>query len=624
MQADPEHRIAANDYYSRLNPLLGLPAHSGMPPGFDEVRRLWSDLDRWLDDDLHGAMGSSPVATPAFFVNIGYPLSQCALRIGDRHRLTEFFRSARLEPGDHLSDGRLLVLLKAWAARPSSGLTSIGRKAIVHADPAGLRASAIVGVTQRELAQWDGQLRDVRGRRRSECVVILAMRRGQITAAKVFAPRPDGFPDTATWTGASGQFEIRSAAAGWYAQVPCRSVADLLVHGIALTNGRFAITWQPVPLVVFGKTFVPESGWMSVRQVTPREEHIVAAARSLRHAIEPFLGQHAASVWQRAQRANELPPDWDLYTGVTIIRTAQGDIPIGLDPLVPRLNTATQVEGGLRLNPGVYLTGGEPDLHISVGEGEVAELTIDNVTEALSPGTITLDLCEHELREGTHEIQAGERTIRFSTTRTFGRVDPDHAGELAHVIEKHGSYQPRSVYASDGAGGPARPGSIEVCGADLDAAPADLPVHPRPPAVLPHRFLKYQIVGASAGELQMVKEPAKPKWLRDRVRDFQFFEVEPEFDDAILILTGHDTNRAKRSIIRALGDSPKRPGLPHQPGERGAQDVRQALGDSAKARAWADAILTAAPRAEVDSALGDVWPAYVDAARQVLELCAAS
>ena len=135
------------------------------PPG--------ADLDTWLDRDLNGSLGASPVTDPGFFVNIGYPLSQCALRVADRHRLTEFFRSARLQPGDEISDGRLLVLLKAWAARPSAGLTSMGRNAVIHAEPGGLRADAIVAIAQRELTLWNGELRDVRGRRRAECVVVL-------------------------------------------------------------------------------------------------------------------------------------------------------------------------------------------------------------------------------------------------------------------------------------------------------------------------------------------------------------------------------------------------------------------------------------------------------------------
>ena len=309
----------------------------------------------------------------------------------------------------------------------------------------------------------------------------LTMRRDLITGAKLFAPRPEGFPDRAMWDGPGGQREISAVAAGWYSEIPCESVADVLTHGLSLTHGRYAITWQPAPLVVFGRTFVPESGWMSQRQVTLREEHILVARDSLRPAVTEFLHNHAGPNGSRLRRSPVLP-GWDIYSDVKIGDVAQERIPAGLEPLVPRLNTSTQLEGGLRLSPGVYLAGGEPDLHVSIGDDELAEVRIDNETERLKSGTLTLELRGHGLREGAHEVQAGGRTVRFSTVRSFGNVEPDHAGELAQVLEKHGAYQPRSIFATDGAGGPPSRGTVEICGADVDGAPEDLPVRSRPPS----------------------------------------------------------------------------------------------------------------------------------------------
>jgi hypothetical protein len=601
MAADADQQIAANDYYSRLNPLLGLPAAGGMPSGFDEVRRLWRDLDAWLDRDLRGSLGASPVTDPGFFVNIGYPLSQCALRVADRHRLTEFFRSARLQPGDGISDGRLLILLKAWAARPSAGLTSVGRNAIIDAEPGGLRATAIVSVAQRELAMWNGELRDVHGRQRAECVVILTMRRNQVTGAKIFAPRPEGFPEEAVWDGPGGHREIAAAAAGWYSEIPRTSVADVLDSGLSLTHGRFAITWQPAPLVVFGRTFVPESGWISQRQVTLREEHLLLARHSLRPEVVEFLRRHAGHNASRPASLAVLP-GWDIYTGVTIGHVAQERIPDGLEPLVPRLNTSTHLEGGLMLSPGVYLSGGEPDLHISVGKGEHAAVRIDDESERLKSGTLTLRLREHHLGEGAHEVVAGGRTVRFSTVRSFGGVEPDHAGELAQVLEKHGAYQPRSVFATDGAAGPPAGGTVEICGADVDAALDDLPVRPRPPVVLRSRFLKYELVGAVPGELQTVREPGPPGWLMSRVDTFQFFEIEPEFDPQLLILTGHEP-----PAVKLLASPPLPPSTETTYGPE-------------RLCAWVDALLSIAHTARVSADLADIWADYIEAARQTTQV----
>ena len=159
----------------------------------------------------------------------------------------------------------------------------MGRHAVIQAEPGGFRADAIVAVAQRELALWNGELRDVRGRRRTECVVVLTMRRDQITGASS-SPAAGRIPGPSDVGRAGRQREIRAAAAGWYSEIPCKGVADVMTDGLTLTHGRYAITWQPAPLVVFGRTFVPESGWMSQRQVTLREEHILVARDSFRPA----------------------------------------------------------------------------------------------------------------------------------------------------------------------------------------------------------------------------------------------------------------------------------------------------------------------------------------------------
>ena len=199
-------------------------------------------------------------------------------------------------------------------------------------------------------------------------------------------------------------------------------------------------------------------------------------------------------------------PGWDIFSGVKIGEVAQDRIPEGLEPLVPRLNTATQLEGGLSLSPGVYLAGGEPDLHVSVGEDELAEVRIDNERERLKSGTLTLELRRHDLRRARMKCRLADEWSGFRPS-AVSDVEPDHAGELAQVLEKHGAYQPRSIFATDGAGGPPSRGTVEICGADVDAAPEDLPVRPRPPVVLRSRFLKYELVGAVPGELQQSESP---------------------------------------------------------------------------------------------------------------------
>ena len=173
MAAEPEKGVHSNDYYARLNPLLGRGIFDGTPPGFEEARRLWQDLEVWLDHDLGGARGKSTVRTHPHFVHIGWPLSQCVLRARDRARLPDFFRFAGFDPGEEVSGRRLLALFRVWATRPGSGLSSAGRQTAETDTDAMLDQLASVLAT--ELAAWDGELRDVRGRRRGE-IVLLAER----------------------------------------------------------------------------------------------------------------------------------------------------------------------------------------------------------------------------------------------------------------------------------------------------------------------------------------------------------------------------------------------------------------------------------------------------------------
>jgi hypothetical protein len=593
MAADPERGIAANDYYKRLNPLLGRDEGGRIPPGFEGVRDLWADLELWLDDDLEGSHGTSAVHEHRWFVHIGYPLSQCALRTADRHRLPDFFRSAKLHAGDEIADERLLVLLRAWATRPSSGLTAFGRRAIAADDSH--RTKAVTAIVQHELRQWDGQLRDQKGRRRSEAVMVLTTRRGRVTEARLFAPRPEGFPSAGDWTGAAGAFHLEVAAEGWYSEISPFSAIDVLTRGIQLANGAFSITWQPTPLIVFARAFLPESGWVSQRQAHLREEVLVLADGSLGSAIKALLDEHADPRYSRAPAPSMFPSGWQLYSGVKIKSVEQGPVPPGLEPLVPRLNTAATIEGGLRLAPGVYLAGHEPDLHVSIEEGEPGQVAVDGMPQKFLPGTLTIPLSRSGLPEGEHEIRAGGRTIRFSTTRTFGLVAPDQAGELAQVLERHNVYQPRSLYATDGTGGPAAPGTVEVCGADVDAHNDDLPVPVRPPVVLRHGFTRYEILGPVPGHVQLSREPDKPTWLP--ADSFLCFEVDAPFAPGLVIQKGR-----LRPVVRPLETSVP---PPEEESDAAPADVM----------AWAAAVLDAfEANAVVPNDLWPTWELYVERA----------
>ena len=176
---------------------------------------LWEDLNDWLERDHGGELGRSTVSTHAFFRHIGWPLSQCLLRAADRHRLPDFFRSAGLEPGSEIAEQQLWVLLRNWSGA-GSGLTEQGRRTIERASDH--VAEQITAIAQRELAAWDGELRDRQGRRRGDIVVLLEkLAGGRRVELRLGARRPDGFPEGTFRLPYGNALELRaSAATGWY------------------------------------------------------------------------------------------------------------------------------------------------------------------------------------------------------------------------------------------------------------------------------------------------------------------------------------------------------------------------------------------------------------------------
>jgi len=595
MATDPEKQVWSNDYYTQINQLLRLDPHAGRPQNFDELSRLWIDLARWLDDDLDGQRGRSAIRTHEHFVHIGYPISQCVLRAADRRRLPDFFRSAGLEPTAEVSGERLLALLRAWAAR-GEPLTSQGQQTVARAT--GALEENLTETLRRELANWDGELRDERGRRRAD-IVLLAERLvgGRRLELRLFGRRPDGFP-VAGWKLPNDQpIELSEAAPGWYSSLPVKVTSGLLRHGLSLTSSDYALRFDGDLAIPLRTSFLPDAGWLSSRQATAVEEHVVLAHTSVETELHAFLRRNAGEGWRISRPVGDLPHDWVMADGVRIVSIPRAG-PDSLRRLIPRLNTSMRLEGGLQLGRQLYLEGGEPDLWITIDDEAGAELQIDDRVARLGAGIVRFRLSEHQLPDGPHEIAAAGETRRFSSVRSFGTTVPDGAGGLAHVLERHGSYLPEDSVATP-MSAPPGPGRVVVCGAHIGGA--DLPTYSHPPVVLRCGFRDYQVVGRHAGEVAATTSPDEPKWLSMVDAEpvpCQFFEFAPPFPAQLVIYRG-----AVGTKVRAASAAPDPP--------------CDAAGSShGLASLWAETILRAEEAGpDVPAAIADVWAEYVAAAR---------
>lgn len=596
MARDVEAGIVGHAYYARLNPLLDRPADAdpARPPGFEAVQQLWADLNRWLGDDQNGALGLPTARAHGHYTNVGWPLSQCLLRAADRSRLPDFFRAVALEPGTEITDPQLLVMLRNWA-HPGCGFTRQGLR-VVHAtqDHVGDQVATVV---HQELAAWDGELRDAQGRRRGD-VLLLAekLAGGRRVTVRFVARRPDGFPETGWTTSAGLPVDVEAAGEGWFHTLPVEVTSRSLEAGFTLVSGRFALAYEPARAVPLRASLEPISGWLSARQARAVEEHLVLAHASVADDLRAFLGRYAQGEPVLTTPAGNLPAGWIIATGVRIA-SAVTTAPQELSRLAPRLNTATRIEGGLEVAPRQYLVGGEPDLWVTVAEGEMCDVDIDDERERLRGGVVPFRLSQFGLPPGPHRIVAGGVTRLFSSFSGFPVVHPPGVGTLGQELRKHGNYQPVSAIAHHLASGAQPRGTVRVAGALVTGAADDLPRGDRPPVLLRTGF-DYMLVGARPGELLTVARPPTPEWLEaaglaDQV---QYFDCPSPFTIEWAI------RRGQLGIsVMPMTNSPARP------------SGGDSLGDVA-ATAWAQAIGEAAS-ATLPSGYAEAWSGYVQTAR---------
>jgi hypothetical protein len=591
MARDSTRGIEPNAYYPQLNPLLGKPPFSGMPSGFGAVASLWRDLCRWLDES-EGRFGTSTARQHAHFINVGWPMSQCLLRQSDRRRLTEFFRAVGLEPDEDIESEQLWVLFKAWA-RSGRGLSQAAVRVVTHASPE--IEEQLAEIVKREYDAWEGELLDRHGRQRAAIALTLSIGAGGRRIRMGLSPRrPEGLPADAQVTDQAGRtLTLRAVSDEWYEPLETPVTRELLEQGISLAAPDFSFSYDADDVVPF-RASLGAAAWVSVRQATLFEEHCILASAARRLQVANWLSTQAAGGIE--VKTDALPQGWTLFRGVRFLKPAPS-APDELSRLAPRLHTATRLAGGLPLARELYLIHGEPDLWISVGEGQEATIAVDGDPLDVK-GALEVRLSELNLQEGQHEIVGGGITRRFATCVGYPVSRPSGSATYGHVFERHRSYRPKSVDATDLT--PARPvrGTIYVSGAQLIGADEDLPQALTEPALIPDGLTDYVVIGATPSDILTPIPPEKPRWLRTLVSaPSQFFDLPLPFTPQWVIARG-----ATGLQVRPLAVEPA-------PAVVASADPADAV-----PRAWAEAIAGTAVQGAAPLHHAERWQTYLEAA----------
>jgi hypothetical protein len=603
METDKRQGIGGHAYYPRLKALLGREPTTGIPDGFERVRDLWHDLNVWLEEDLQGARGRSTVRSHPRLSNIGWPLSQCILRAADRNRLPDFFRTSGLEAGLSISDERLFALFKAWANR-SQLITGQALRLINKADAA--IEEELTRMLQRELAAWDGSLRDARGRQRADILVrVKDLLPGRRVALSLVAPQPDGFPEGAFRSTDGRELAVAGGRDGWYGDLELPLTSKLLEKGVSFAKDRWALSFSPAPIIPLRGMF-EKDGWVEVRQASFIDKHMLLVQAAHVEAVETFLNRHASAGWRSLQPKGNLPSGWRLFDHVSI-HSAPVDFDPALSRLIPRLNVGSRLEGGLLVAKGIYLSSGEPDLWVHLDGTSDASVKLPTGELTLKPGIQRVRLSEQPLPAGTIAVDAAGITRHFEIIETFREVLPKPSRPLVHVVEGN-NRKPLSNSAVPLDTTTISENRYLVAGASISTrSPETLEF--RAPLVMSAGWHQYFFFGRRPGEFACQGRQHPPAWL-ERLPNwtFQFVEFTLDFEAHLAVVRGAREPGTQETLLLVKAASP-------EPSSALA-DERATDNDNV----WAENILGIAEESpEVPDHLTEIWSSYVKAAADIRE-----
>ena len=532
MQRDWTRGIGVNNYYTRLNELLGFDGRSE-PPSFWETRSYWDDLKRWLHLDNHGELGLCTAEKLGRLTWIGHHISQSLLKAADRDKLPDFFEFARIPPNAEIDPEDLLPLLRRWCERATCSLS--GRARAVIRNGGNEVCLHIAGIVAQEARWWAGEKEDIQGRLVSRIVLQIEPDRGGREFSLQFFPRrPAGFP-SGNFTSATGSYYLQPLDVGleWYEPLPF-SAHTYLSQSFELANGKYVLRWDASPLIVASPN-MDLGGYTSQFEVRPDKKHLLLCKSYLTADLELFLRIYATQGWYQAPGTQGLPEGWLAYINVEI----KGR-PTPLRPefacLVPALPLSFSLKGGLKLDAATWLVGAEPKVEVTTERPMGLELSIDGKRLlSISRESAELDLSKLGLKAGSHTVTVGGRTRNFQNCHSgdFALSSSYHRPTqcLAHVLVRRGNqFEPTfpSPCLCDVDASP--PGQLRIIGATITGRAEDLPENMPAPLLLLGGARKYVLLGPQPGMLYECSDPGAPPFSFFRMPGRpSFFEATPPF-----------------------------------------------------------------------------------------------
>ncbi len=564
MHRDHEH--AAHNYHVRLDDLLGWHQSGNLRDFYDVVTPFWDRLNDWLSCDNGGRLGVPTSAPIGRLTHIGRPISQCLLRDVDRDHLPDFFAFAGINPSTEVDPDDLVGPLLRWCQSSACSLSSQARHLMQRgASDIHLQIARIVAG---EVRVWRGETRESADCHTAPIVVRLdSPKWGYQFEIELYPRRPQDFP-SGTFQSRVGPVDLRTlddADSGWYEPIALNA-QQVLDCGIELRRGSFALRWTPTRIITLRRDDQDLGGYVSQEHVGLGERIIVLTRDTT--ALETFLDRFAAPGWTRAPGTQGLPHSWSAYLNVAIQKKARPDIYPAFTCLIPTEHISINLDGGLKLDSSTWLTGGEPVLRVSRGDGGSITAEVDGYTvlDCANP-SVELELASLDIAPGRHTIVVCGRSRHFHTVRSGDYVAPqiiarDTSAHLAHVLVRDkGRFMatfpsPRVVDVDA-----ALPGQLSIMGTHISAQRGDLPQNLPQPITLTGGARLYILLGPQPGMVHEYHDPLEPLFRRKhQPPNQQPFVVEPPFQIAWVVRVSRRNRTVQLNIALSPIDGELYPG----------------------------------------------------------------
>jgi hypothetical protein len=356
-------RLAANNYYGRLNGLLEINTPKAQERLVGQYREhaevLWKLLDLWLTG-LEGLRGL-PSAFAVSHRYVGLPMSQALVRGRDRAKFHVVFNDLGLAAGQQISAEEMERLLDPYLTREDSPLSRALRRLWTR-EAARERIASVAAV---ELEAWQGPDRD-------DAEGSPSGGAGDVRLALLQRSFPVPLLETSIFVrypgaGSAAELEVMSADAaekprvafaevsGWLRPVAASGidVASLLEGVLVMQDGPSRVLRRIPRRVVPLRWDELAGAFLEVERVTLTEDVMILSKVESADAVAKALEQVAREGWSRVDERRGLPEGWVLFTDVQVLAVLPSGGHLDLNVLIPHVRSQVSLAGGMRLPGGL-------------------------------------------------------------------------------------------------------------------------------------------------------------------------------------------------------------------------------------------------------------------------------